>query len=93
MSNVFVDDKGEGFPFVLVHGYLGSSEMWCFQKDTQELISEMKVSVKSNFEIKFLDILAFKGNAFKIKFQKVLVSKILVFWPAGDQHVQFFAKI
>ena len=33
MSNIFVDDKGEGFPFVLVHGYLGSSEMWCFQKD------------------------------------------------------------
>ncbi|WP_440913662.1 alpha/beta fold hydrolase [Candidatus Pelagibacter sp.] len=33
MSSIFVDDKGEGFPFVLVHGYLGSSEMWCFQKD------------------------------------------------------------
>ena len=33
MSNVFVDDIGVGFPFVLVHGYLGSSEMWCFQKD------------------------------------------------------------
>ena len=33
MSDIFVDDKGEGFPFVLVHGYLGSSEMWCFQKD------------------------------------------------------------
>ena len=33
MSNIFVDDKGVGFPFVLVHGYLGSSEMWCFQKD------------------------------------------------------------
>ena len=33
MSNIFVDDRGEGFPFVLVHGYLGSSEMWCFQKD------------------------------------------------------------
>ena len=33
MSNIFVDDKGEGFPFVFVHGYLGSSEMWCFQKD------------------------------------------------------------
>ena len=32
MSDIFVDDKGEGFPFVLVHGYLGSSEMWCFQK-------------------------------------------------------------
>ena len=33
MSNIFVDDKGEGFPFIFVHGYLGSSEMWYFQKD------------------------------------------------------------
>ena len=32
MSNIYVDDLGEGFPFVLVHGYLGSSEMWTFQK-------------------------------------------------------------
>jgi len=33
MSDIFVDDIGEGFPFVLVHGYLGSSEMWTFQKE------------------------------------------------------------
>ena len=33
MSNIYVDDLGEGFPFVLVHGYLGSSEMWIFQKE------------------------------------------------------------
>ena len=33
MSNIYVDDIGEGFPFVLVHGYLGSSEMWTFQKE------------------------------------------------------------
>ena len=33
MSNIYVDDFGEGFPFVLVHGYLGSSEMWTFQKE------------------------------------------------------------
>ena len=32
MSDIYVDDLGEGFPFVLVHGYLGSSEMWTFQK-------------------------------------------------------------
>ena len=32
MSNIYVDDLGKGFPFVFVHGYLGSSEMWCFQK-------------------------------------------------------------
>ena len=27
MSDIYVDDLGEGFPFVFVHGYLGSSEM------------------------------------------------------------------
>ena len=32
MSDIYVDDIGKGFPFVLVHGYLGSSEMWSFQK-------------------------------------------------------------
>ena len=32
MSNIYVQDVGKGFPFVFVHGYLGSSEMWNFQK-------------------------------------------------------------
>ena len=33
MNKIYVDDVGNGFPLVLVHGYLGSSEMWCLQKD------------------------------------------------------------
>ena len=33
MSDIYIDDTGEGFPLVLVHGYLGSSQMWTFQKD------------------------------------------------------------
>ena len=33
MNDIYVDDLGAGFPFVLVHGYLGSSEMWTFQKE------------------------------------------------------------
>ena len=33
MSNIYVEDVGKGFPFVFVHGYLGSSEMWIFQKE------------------------------------------------------------
>ena len=33
MNKIYVDDAGSGFPLVLVHGYLGSSEMWCHQKD------------------------------------------------------------
>ena len=32
MSNIYVEDVGKGFPFVFVHGYLGSSKMWNFQK-------------------------------------------------------------
>ena len=33
MSDIFIDDAGKGFPLVLVHGFLGSSEMWCHQRD------------------------------------------------------------
>ena len=33
MNKIYVDDVGSGFPLILVHGYLGSSEMWCNQKD------------------------------------------------------------
>jgi len=33
VSNIYVEDVGNGFPFVFVHGYLGSSEMWNFQKE------------------------------------------------------------
>ena len=33
MSKIYISDTGQGFPLVLVHGYLGSSEMWCLQRD------------------------------------------------------------
>jgi len=33
MQNLYVDDLGEGYPLVLVHGYLGSSDMWKLQKE------------------------------------------------------------
>ena len=33
MKNIYVEDTGKGFPFVFVHGYLGSSKMWNFQKE------------------------------------------------------------
>ena len=32
MQDIYIDDIGTGFPLVLVHGYLGSSEMWTLQK-------------------------------------------------------------
>ena len=33
MNDIFIEDAGKGYPLVLVHGYLGSSEMWCHQRD------------------------------------------------------------
>jgi len=33
MQEIYVDDIGNGFPLVLVHGFLGSSEMWKLQKE------------------------------------------------------------
>tara|TARA_B100001250_G_scaffold45657_1_gene35843 strand:- start:105 stop:857 length:753 start_codon:yes stop_codon:yes gene_type:complete len=33
MKNLYVEDIGKGYPLVLVHGYLGSSEMWNLQKE------------------------------------------------------------
>ena len=33
MQDIFVEDIGGGTPFVLVHGFLGSSNMWSPQID------------------------------------------------------------
>ena len=33
MQEIYIDDIGSGFPLVLVHGYLGSSNMWNLQKE------------------------------------------------------------
>ena len=32
MQDIYIDEQGNGFPLVLVHGFLGSSEMWNPQK-------------------------------------------------------------
>ena len=41
MQDIYIDDIGDGFPLVLVHGFLGSSEMWKLQKQ----------KLKDNFRI------------------------------------------
>ena len=33
MQDIFAEDVGSGIPLVLVHGFLGSSEMWRLQID------------------------------------------------------------
>ena len=33
MQEIYIDKSGNGFPLVLVHGFLGSSDMWRYQKE------------------------------------------------------------
>ena len=31
MQDIYINEAGKGFPLVLVHGFLGSSELWRIQ--------------------------------------------------------------
>ena len=46
MQDIFSEDIGSGNPLVLVHGFLGSSEMWSpqikFFKDNFRVISRIR---------------------------------------------------
>ena len=37
MQEIYIEDTGTGYPLVLVHGYLGSSEMWNLQKEYKKV--------------------------------------------------------
>jgi len=53
MQNIYVEDTGSGIPLVLVHGFLGSSDMWepqinYFKKDFRVLAPTLPGFGKSN---------------------------------------------
>ena len=53
MQNIYVGDNGKGFPLVLVHGFLGSSQMWkpqieCFKKNYRVITPDLPGFGKSN---------------------------------------------
>ena len=68
MKKIYVDDVGKGFPLILVHGYLGSSEMWCNQKDYFSKFSRVITPALPGFgessDIKSFD--SIEGMALKI---------------------------
>ena len=33
MQDIYIDDIGEGYPLIFVHGFLGSSAIWSPQKE------------------------------------------------------------
>ena len=53
MQDIYVGDIGKGFPLVLVHGFLGSSQMWepqieHFKKSYRILTPDLPGFGKSN---------------------------------------------
>jgi pimeloyl-ACP methyl ester carboxylesterase len=53
MEDIYVGDAGKGFPLVLVHGFLGSSQMWkpqieCFKKNYRVITPDLPGFGKSN---------------------------------------------
>jgi len=53
MQDIFIDDNGNGTPLVLVHGFLGSSDMWFpqvsyFKEDFRVLVPALPGFGKSN---------------------------------------------
>ena len=53
MQDIYIKDIGKGFPLVLVHGFLGSSEMWepqieYFKKDYRVIVPALPGFGKSN---------------------------------------------
>jgi len=56
MQDIFVNESGKGFPLVLVHGFLGSSDMWLPQIEY----------FKKKYKVVAPDLPGF-GKSFKIK--------------------------
>ena len=56
MQDLYVSDTGKGYPLVLIHGFLGSSEMWMPQIEY----------FKSNYRVITLDLPGF-GKSNKVK--------------------------
>ena len=53
MQDIYVGDIGKGFPLVLVHGFLGSSQMWepqiqYFKKNYRVITPDLPGFGKSN---------------------------------------------
>ena len=70
MQDIYVSETGKGFPLVLVHGFLGSSEMWMPQIEY----------FKSNFNVITIDLPGFgKSNKIKSYDSINLMAQVIVY--------------
>ena len=98
MQEIYVDDLGEGYPLVLVHGYLGSSEMWKFQKDYLKnyfrVIAPALPGFGESYKVKSLNSINTMANIILECVQEKKIYKFnLMGHSMGGMIVQEIAKI
>ena len=98
MQEIYVDDIGEGYPLVLVHGYLGSSEMWKFQKDYLKnyyrVIAPALPGFGESYKVKSLNSINTMANTVLECVKKKKIKKFnLMGHSMGGMIVQEIAKI
>ncbi len=98
MNKIYISDEGKGFPLVLVHGYLGSSEMWKFQKEFLKkyfrVIAPALPGFGESYKIKSLDkINAMAKRIFHYIKEKKINEFHLLGHSMGGMIVQEMVKI
>ncbi len=98
MQEIYVDDIGEGYPLVLVHGFLGSSAMWSPQKEFlskyYRIITPALPGFGESSKIKSLDsINAMAKKVLEILNKKQINKFNLMGHSMGGMIVQEMAKI
>ena len=98
MQEVYIEDTGSGYPLVLVHGYLGSSEMWNLQKENLSkyfrIITPALPGFGESHKTKSLDnINAMAKLVFQVLDKKNIKKFHLLGHSMGGMIVQEMAKI
>ena len=98
MQDIYMEDVGKGTPLVLVHGFLGSSDMWgpqikYFQKNFRVLSPSLPGFGKSN-KIKPCNSIECMAKAILISLKKKQITKFnLLGHSMGGMIVQEIAKL
>ena len=98
MQEIYTEDIGSGYPLVLVHGYLGSSEMWNLQKKYLSkdfrIIAPALPGFGESHKVKSLDnINAMAKTLFRVLDKKNINKFHLLGHSMGGMIVQEMVKI
>lgn len=98
MEDIYVGDAGKGFPLVLVHGFLGSSQMWkpqieFFKKDYRVITPDLPGFGKSNKSVSCNSIISMAQIIIDCLKKRGINQFYLLGHSMGGMIVQEIAKI